>query len=691
MPVEFLTDEQAARFGRFADQIPSQAELERFFFLDDADHTLVERRRGAHNRLGFAVQLGTVRYVGTFLADPLEVPTGVVDFLAAQLEITDASCVKAYGRRPATQWEHTAELRREFGYRDFGEATEQVREFLAARAWTRVETAKALFDAAVAWLWHQRVLLPGASVLARLVAEHRERAAEQLHTTLHQAAGTADVELPARLTGLLAVPDGKRVSELERLRKGPTRVSGRSMTQALDRASELAGLGAGEVDVSTVPANRLEALARDGLADAIETVEELAPPEADDDAAWRTELVDRWHVVRPFLPLLAQVIPFGATPARTVVLTAVRELPELIGHKKVRTAEIRHDLVVGSWRTLVMDQSDLEPGCVDKHAYALCVLEALHKALRHREVYARGSKPWGDPRAHLLSGESWQRIRPQVLTGLNLSEDAHEHLDEQATALDTAWRDLGERLQVTGGQGSVRVEPGRDGRAQMRMDALGKLDEPASLTALRECAAAMLPPVDLPELLLEVHAHTGFLSEFTHAAGGQARMVDADISLAAVLVAEATNVGYKPVARDNHPALSRSRLSHTEQNYLRTETLKAANARLIEAQADIPLARAWGGGMVASIDGLRFVVPTQTVHSGHNPRYFGRKRGATWLNAINDQVAGIGATVVPGTQRDSLHQLDVLLNPDHGRDPSWSPRIPPAPRTWSSGSTGSAA
>jgi Domain of unknown function (DUF4158) len=75
--VKFLTDEQAAGYGRFEGE-PSQAELERFFFLDDADRDQVARRRGPHSQLGFAVQLGTVWFLGTFLSpDPLDVPWNV--------------------------------------------------------------------------------------------------------------------------------------------------------------------------------------------------------------------------------------------------------------------------------------------------------------------------------------------------------------------------------------------------------------------------------------------------------------------------------------------------------------------------------------------------------------------------------------------------------------------------------------
>ncbi|MEU6262446.1 DUF4158 domain-containing protein [Saccharopolyspora shandongensis] len=40
MSVEFLTDEQAAKYAAY-DGSPSRTELERFFFLDDADRELV--------------------------------------------------------------------------------------------------------------------------------------------------------------------------------------------------------------------------------------------------------------------------------------------------------------------------------------------------------------------------------------------------------------------------------------------------------------------------------------------------------------------------------------------------------------------------------------------------------------------------------------------------------------------------
>ncbi|WP_214327568.1 Tn3 family transposase [Nonomuraea sediminis] len=49
----------------------------------------------------------------------------------------------------------------------------------------------------------------------------------------------------------------------------------------------------------------------------------------------------------------------------------------------------------------------------------------------------------------------------------------------------------------------------------------------------------MLPKVDLPDLLFEVHAWTGFLDVLVHLGDGTTRMKDLSTSVVALLVSEA--------------------------------------------------------------------------------------------------------------------------------------------------------
>lgn len=381
---------------------------------------------------------------------------------------------------------------------------------------------------------------------------------------------------------------------------------------------------------------------RHELAAAIAALFELTPPlDSDADEAWRAMLVNRFGTVRPFLKLLVTVVDFDATPEGEPVLGALLSLPELMGRKKVGPAEIDTTLLGGSWRRLVLSAPHLEPGAVDWKAYTFCVLEQLHRMLRSKQVFARNSSKWGDPRAKLLAGEAWQQARPTVLASLNLPGEAGAHLVARAALLDGTYREVAARVPD-----NAQIVFDDDGR--LHFAALEPEPEPASLLDLRAAVNAMLPRVDLPEVLLEVMAWTGADQAFTSVTGGEARLKDLHVTIAALLVAHGCNVGYTPVMGAADP-LKYGRLSHVDQTCLRLATYRAANAALIEHQASIPLVRAWGGGLVASVDGMRFVVPVPSVYARPNPKYFGR-RGRRDV-AQHDQRPGGG----PGREGRGRH------------------------------------
>ncbi len=741
MPVSFLTAEQERRYGRYAGE-PTPDQLARHFHLDDADRELAASKRWDHMRLGFAVQLGTVRFLGTFLDDPAAVPAGVAGDLARQLGIADPGCLAQYdvGR---VRWLHAAEIRERHGYREFTDPVMRFRlaRWLYALCWTGTDRPSVLFDRATAWLVTEKVLLPGASALERLVARIRARAARRLWRTLSQ-----DVtrEQRAQLDTLLLAGEGGRPSPLDRLRDGPYLRSGAELSRAVTRLDEVRALALGLPGTAHVPPGRVAALARfatvakaqavarlpkerraatllafvrtleasaqddvldlfdivvtalfadaakigkrtrlrtirdldsaalqlrrasgvlmddtveDGavrqaafavvpraaLAAALEQIDAIVRPPGD---LYFTELRAQAGKLR-FLPALLRSVTFGATPAGQPTLDAVRHLRSTAGRGPAPSAPL--GFVPNGWKRQVKARD----GSVDSLGYRLCLLESMRVGIRRLDLFAAPSLRYADPRLGLLTGPAWESARPAICRTLGLSTDAPAEVARLAGRLDTAYRDTAANLP---GNASVQVDAG-----DLVLSALDKLEEPASLVALKAAVAARLPRVDLPELLLEMHARTGFAGRFTHASEGGARAGDVATSICAVLLAEACNTGFEPLIRGDILALGRSRLSWVRQNYIRAETLTRANSALVAAQNRIPLARAWGGGDVASADGLRFVVPVRTIHSGPNPRYYGQERGVTFYNLVSDQFTGLNGIIVPGTLRDSLTLLSVVL------------------------------
>jgi TnpA family transposase len=759
MSSRFLSDEQRSRYGRYVGD-PSEEQLARHFHLDAVDLELVGSMRGAHNKVGFAVQLGTARFLGTFLDDPSQAPPAVVATVARQLGEVPAPSLDAY-RTNRQRWRHVAMIRERYGFRDLendAPAGFRLTRWLYALCWTGDDRPGLLFDRATTWLLANRILLPGITTLERLVGRVRHRATLRLW---HRLTRALTDEQRRKLNALVSV-DEVSSATLEELRTVPRRRSPTELLRHLERIDAIRGLGlAPSADLPAAPLGRLARSARAlkpanlaalheprrtatlaalfqtleaaALDDAVELFDALVTDifsqaekayrksrlrslrdldaaatvlrdlgrhvVADGDGAlpltgWRDALFERipraniesamasvdslvsapddrryqelrphWRRVRTLFSALLRRIMFDATPAGQPVMAALKYLSRVEDWTKARMRDAPTEFIGSAWKRHALDSAG---GVADNRAYVFAALEGFRAGLRRRDVFVPAGVRYADPRRGLLGGEAWNAARPTICRSLDRSADGEAEVADLASRLDRAWRQVAGNLP---GNPAARIER-RNGRDELVLSPLDKIEQPPSLIALQAAITARLPRVGLPDVMLEIAARTGFAEAFTHVSERQARVAEFTTSLCGALVAQACNIGFEPLIRTDQPALGRARLSWVSQNFIRPETIAAANVRIVAAQNALPIARIWGGGEVASADGIRFVAPSGAIHAGPNPKYFGAGRGITYYNLVSDQFTGLNAVVVPGTLRDSLLILGLLLEQETDLEPA---------------------
>jgi hypothetical protein len=224
-----------------------------------------------------------------------------------------------------------------------------------------------------------------------------------------------------------------REASVEKLRRYPRLAKHASrLAAAVEVLLEASEWGEGEQMPLELVWDAIEnVVSRSELRAAVESITSaLPPPDADPNGEWRAALVDRFAVVRGFVPLLATAIEFGASTEAAPVLAALHALPRLLETRPSRRVpsgwlDARAvDLGVvpaGWWARLVLPPQRPD-GAVAKAPYVFCVLEVFHQHLTHRDIFAPASTRWTDPRAGLLIGQAWEQAKGSALGSLGLPE-----------------------------------------------------------------------------------------------------------------------------------------------------------------------------------------------------------------------------------------------------------------------------
>ena len=258
MPTRFWGDAQRARYGRFPDAI-GEDDIARCFHLDERDQAIITELRGAHNRLGFAAQLGAVRFIGVFPSETAAVPPVVLDALARQLAEMPAASLDDYwsGR---SRWRHVAVIKEQYGFRDFVDAPFdrfRLMRWLYALCWAGDDRPGLLMERAVAWLLAKQVLLPGASTLERFCARVRARVQEQRWRNM---AGSFDAKQSEYIVRLFESGDGPAL--IDELQRTPRRLAPGEFMTHLERIDAIRAVNLAPKDPPGAPDAVIERLAR---------------------------------------------------------------------------------------------------------------------------------------------------------------------------------------------------------------------------------------------------------------------------------------------------------------------------------------------------------------------------------------------------------------------------------------------
>jgi TnpA family transposase len=97
----------------------------------------------------------------------------------------------------------------------------------------------------------------------------------------------------------------------------------------------------------------------------------------------------------------------------------------------------------------------------------------------------------------------------------------------------------------------------------------------------------------------------------------------------------------------------------------RDETIRRANAAIVNYHRALDVSQYWGKGQIASSDGQRFGVRGSSLLAAFYPRYFGYyDRAVSVYTHLSDQYSVFNTQVISCAEREALYVLDGLLEND---------------------------
>lgn len=356
---------------------------------------------------------------------------------------------------------------------------------------------------------------------------------------------------------------------------------------------------------------------------------------------------------------LFTALAFAGRVGDAPLLEAVTFLQELLRQgrspRQTTLSAFPVKVIAKRWQRHLFATGEGKGKRLDVDRYEFLVYRLLRNALESGDVFVRDSTEFRRFEDDLISDARWQDqdalLReigsPVLMAPIRDTLAAfHESLEAKLNAVNQRIADgLNTHIKISG-------------TAAKRRWTLPypKMEETVDSPFYRQ-----LPGIGIADLLWFVAVETGFPQAFTHVLDRYAKHDPHPREILACVVAMGTNMGLWKMAAVS--GLGHPLLMSTARNYLRLETLRAANDAIGNAIAALPTFHQYdiGEQVHSSSDGQRFETQTDTFNARHSPKYFGLQKGVSGYTLVANHVP-INAKIIGTHEHESHYVFDLLHN-----------------------------
>ena len=380
-----------------------------------------------------------------------------------------------------------------------------------------------------------------------------------------------------------------------------------------------------------------------------------------DERLFRWEYLDKIaRRIKVNLRPIFMTVDFSALPTNSDLLEAVRFLQDTFGKdknfQKIPSKKFPVKFIAKKYQAYLFERNtDGKKKQLIPDRYEFLVYQFLKDGFESGDVHCRDSLRFRSFEDDLLSDKEWED-KTALIGEANLpllKVPIETHLADLEELLESRLKQVNKR--ITSKENSHFVFTGKRNQSGWMLQYPDKMDD------TNNPVFNSVTQNDISNILRFTHQRTGFINCFEHLLEKYIKSSVNENIINACLIAWGTNIGLGKMGGISD--ISSQKLRTASDNFIRPETLSAANELITNAVAEFPIFQNYNINKVvhSSSDGQKFETKFQTINARYSPKYFGLKKGVVSYTLVANHIP-VNARIIGANEHESHYVFDILFN-----------------------------